>query len=173
MKRALSWCAWIVGRAGGGLPVLRTYVVGTARVVGSSMEPTLYSADIVVVTKFDYWFSGPARGDVALCRLPEHSQTETYLKRVAAVPGDTYAIRDGVAYINGEEAEEPYATGTEACEDFEVVRSPQDEYLVLGDNRLESYDSRAADVGVLSRSDFIGRARIKVWPVEQLFRGIY
>ena len=171
MKRVLSWCAWIVGALVVGY-VLRTYVVGTARVVGSSMEPTLYSADIVVVTKFDYWFSGPARGDVALCRLPEHSQTETYLKRVAAVPGDTYAIRDGVAYINGEVAEEPYATGTEACEDFEVVLAA-DEYLVLGDNRLESYDSRAADMGVLSRSDFIGRARIKVWPVEQFFRGIY
>ena len=95
MKRVLSWCAWIVGALVVGY-VLRTYVVGTARVVGSSMEPTLYSADIVVVTKFDYWFSGPARGDVALCRLPEHSQTETYLKRVAAVPGDTYAIRDGL-----------------------------------------------------------------------------
>ena len=171
MKRALSWCAWIAGALVVGY-LLRTYVIGTARVVGSSMEPTLYSADIVVVTKFDYWFSGPERGDVALCRLPEHSETETYLKRVAAVPGDTYAILNGVAYLNGVEADEPYATGTEACEDFEVTLA-EDEYLVLGDNRLESYDSRAADVGVLSRSDFIGRARIKVWPLEQFFRPIY
>ena len=91
---------------------------------------------------------------------------------MAAVPGDTYAIRDGVAYLNGVAADEPYATGTEACEDFEVTLA-DDEYLVLGDNRLESYDSRAADVGVLSRSDFIGRARVKVWPIEQFFRGIY
>ena len=171
MKRALSWCAWIVGALVVGY-LLRTYVVGTARVVGSSMEPTLYSSDIVMVTKFDYWFSGPSRGDVTLCRLPEHSESETYLKRVAAVPGDTYAIRSGVAYLNGEVADEPYATGTDACEDFEITLA-EDEYLVLGDNRPESYDSRAADVGVLSRSDFIGRARIKVWPLEQFFRPIY
>ena len=71
MKRALSWCAWIVGALVVGY-LLRTNVVGTARVVGSSMEPTLYSSDIVMVTKFDYWFSGPSRGDVTLCRLPEH-----------------------------------------------------------------------------------------------------
>ena len=89
MKRALSWCAWIVGALVVGY-LLRTYVVGTARVVGSSMEPTLNSSDIVVVTKFDYWFSGPERGDVTLCRLPEHSESETYLKRVAAVPGDAF-----------------------------------------------------------------------------------
>ena len=161
MKRALSWCAWIAGALVVGY-LLRTYVIGTARVVGSSMEPTLYSSDIVMVTKFDYWFSGPSRGDVTLCRLPEHSESETYLKRVAAVPGDTYAIRGGVAYLNGEVA----------CEDFEITLA-EDEYLVLGDNRPESYDSRAADVGVLSRSDFIGRARIKVWPLEQFFRPIY
>ena len=117
-------------------------------------------------------FSGPSRGDVTLCRLPEHSESETYLKRVAAVPGDTYAIRGGVAYLNGEVADEPYATGNDACEDFEITLA-EDEYLVLGDNRPESYDSRAADVGVLSRSDFIGRARIKVWPLEQFFRPIY
>ena len=171
MKRALSWCAWIVGALVVGY-LLRTYVVGTARVVGSSMEPTLYSSDIVMVTKFDYWFSGPSRGDVTLCRLPEHSESETYLKRVAAVPGDTYAIRGGVAYLNGEATDEPYATGTEDCEDFEITLA-ENEYLVLGDNRLESYDSRAADVGVLSRSDFIGRARLKVWPLEQFFRPIY
>ena len=171
MKRALSWCAWIAGALVVGY-LLRTYVIGTARVVGSSMEPTLYSSDIVMVTKFDYWFSGPSRGDVTLCRLPEHSESETYLKRVAAVPGDTYAIRGGVAYLNGEVADEPYATGNDACEDFEITLA-EDEYLVLGDNRPESYDSRAADVGVLSRSDFIGRARIKVWPLEQFFRPIY
>ena len=112
------------------------------------------------------------RGDVTLCRLPEHSESETYLKRVAAIPGDTYAIRGGVAYLNGEVADEPYATGTEGCEDFEVTLA-ENEYLVLGDNRLESYDSRAADVGVLSRADFIGRARLKVWPLEQFFRPIY
>ena len=91
---------------------------------------------------------------------------------MAAIPGDTYAIRGGVAYLNGEVADEPYATGTEGCEDFEITLA-ENEYLVLGDNRLESYDSRAADVGVLSRADFIGRARLKVWPLEQFFRPIY
>lgn len=169
MKRTASWLLWVFGALALGL-LVREFVLGTARVVGTSMEPTLYSSDIVLVTKFDYWFSQPQRGDVALCRLPDRD--ETYLKRVAAVPGDTYAISDGVAYLNGEVADEPYATGTSSCEDFEITLA-QDEYLVLGDNRLESYDSRAEDVGVLSRADFIGRARFKLWPIERFFRGIY
>ncbi|NLF28559.1 MAG: signal peptidase I [Clostridiales bacterium] len=169
MRRAASWWAWILGAVVVGL-IVRDQVFGTARVIGSSMEPTLYNTDIVLLTRFDYWFSGPSRGDVALCLLPGREQT--YLKRVAAVPGDSYAIRGGVAYLNGEALREAYATGTERCEDFQITLD-EGEYLVLGDNRLESYDSRAADVGVLSRRDFIGRVRFQLWPIEKFFRGIY
>ena len=118
------------------------------------MEPTLNSSDIVVVTKFDYLSSGPSRGDVTLCRLPEHSESETYLKRVAAIPGDTYAIRGGVAYLNGEVADEPYATGTDACEDFEVTLA---EKRISRPGRQPPGELRQPrrDVGVLSKSDFI------------------
>ena len=68
MKRTASWLLWVFGALALGL-LVREFVLGTARVVGTSMEPTLYSSDIVLVTKFDYWFSQPQRGDVALCRL--------------------------------------------------------------------------------------------------------
>jgi signal peptidase I len=169
MKRALSWGVWILGALVVGF-LMREYVVGTARVVGSSMEPTLYNTDIVLLTKFDYWLSGPRRGDVALCTLPGREQT--YLKRVAAVPGDSFQIFEGVAYLNGEAIDERYASGTEYCDDY-AVSLGMGEYLVLGDNRLESYDSRAEDVGVLAEEDFIGRARFHLWPIEKFFFGIY
>lgn len=169
MKRTISWCAWILGALVVGF-LVREHVLGTSRVIGSSMEPTLYSLDVVLISKFDYWLSGPERGDVTLCKLPGREQT--YLKRVSAIPGDSYAIRDGVAYLNGQMMDEMYAVGTEFCDDYEITLG-EGEYIVLGDNRRESYDSRASDVGVLSREDFIGRARFRVWPIEKFFRGIY
>ena len=163
MKRYLSWVAWIAAAILLGF-LLRRFVVVTTRVAGTSMQDALQPTDIVLVTKFDYWFSGPQRGDVVQCRLPERSAS--YLKRVVAVPGDTFEIREVVAYLNGQTLTEPYAVGTDQCEDFQV-RLEEDEYLVLGDNRLESYDSRAEDVGLLSRSDFIGKARWVIWPFER------
>lgn len=167
MKRCLRFAVWIAIAIALGF-CLRTYVLGTSRVLGTSMQPTLKPNDIVLITKYSYWFSSPSRGDVALCYLP--NRESTYVKRVVAVPGDTFEIRDGSSYLNGEILQEGYAVDTQLCPDYAVTLDAG-EYLVLGDNRPESYDSRASDVGVLSEEDFIGRARMVVWPFDR-FRGL-
>jgi hypothetical protein len=89
------------------------------------MEPTLYSSDIVLVTKFDYWFNGPQRGEVALCRLPDHSESETYLKRVAAVPGDleprdagddsSLTLEDAASQDSADGTDDKYNYNAESC----------------------------------------------------------
>jgi len=167
MKRWMRWSLWIAAAIVLGI-FMRQRVLGAARVAGTSMEPTLAPNDIVLVTKFSYWFSAPERGDIVLCYLPDREST--YLKRIIAVPGDAFSIKDGVSYLNGEQLTETYAVNNASSSDYSVALGA-DEYLVLGDNRPESYDSRASDVGLLSRKDFIGRARMVVWPFDR-FRGL-
>ena len=99
------------------------------------------------------------RFDVVLCRYP--NRKELFVKRVIGLPGDEVIYQDGHGYINGTALSEPYATGP--FEDYSAVLG-EDEYLVLGDNRGESYDSRAEDMGFLSADCFLGRVRCVLWP---------
>ncbi len=134
-----------------------------------SMEPTVHVGDRIAVSKLAYGLrvpvadvyaferGGPGRGDVVVLESPEDGRV--LLKRVVAVPGDTVAIRDGVAFIDGVRAFDPHAV-TETIDgggpDFGPTRIPDDSYLVLGDNRGNSKDSRM--FGLVARPRILGRA---------------
>ena len=161
MKRVLKAVAWLAAAVLLCL-LLRTFVFHTARVEGSSMENTLCSGDFVLITRFDYLFGNtPERGDIVECRFPDRSGV--YIKRVIGLPGDEVIYKDGRGYINGELISESYATGP--FEDYSAVLG-EDEYLVLGDNRGEIYDSRAEEIGFLSADCFLGRVRCVLWPFK-------
>ena len=138
---------------------VRIYVFHVVRVEGTSMETTLNSGDLAVVTRFDYRLGRPRRGDVVECRFP--GREGTYLKRVIGLPGETVEIIDSRVYIDGVPLSEPYATGASA--DYRAELGMND-YLVLGDNRAESYDSRAGDMGMIHRKDILGRVRFAFPP---------
>ena len=133
------------------------------RVEGASMAGTLESGEVALVTLYDYRLRAPARGEVVECRFP--GRDGAYLKRLIGLPGEAVEIRDGRTYIDGEPLSEPYATGP--FEDYSIELGP-DEYLVLGDNRAESYDSRAEDIGPIHRNDFLGRVRCALWPLRNI-----
>ena len=140
------------------------FVVHLVRVSGTSMVDTLRNGDIVLVSRFDYRFGHtPQRGDIVECAFPGRSAT--YIKRVIGLPGEQVEIRDGLTYIDGVLLSEPYLTG--AAEDYQVQLGA-DEYLVMGDNRTESYDSRASDMGMLRQEHFLGRVRMILWPFRKL-----
>ena len=141
---------------------LRRWALLPVRVVGASMEPTLLSGECVLATRFDYLREAPERGDVVLCALP--GREGQYIKRVIGLPGETVRIVSGQTYIDGQPLAEAYATPADA--DFEAALGA-DEYLVLGDNRPASYDSREEDIGSLASSDFLGRVRCVVWPPDR------
>ena len=162
----MGWLAVIALALGLGLAA-RSWLICPVRVVGTSMEPTLRDGELVLVTKFDYLRAKPARGDVVLCRLP--GRAGEYVKRVIGLPGETVRIASGQVYIDGAPLEEPYAAPAER----DYARAPgEDEYLVMGDNRPASYDSREDDVGSLNSGDFLGRARRVLWPRERFFAGV-
>ena len=142
--------------------LLRLFVFHLVRIQGSSMEDTLCSGEIALVTSFDYRFGAkPARGDVVECRFP--GRVDTYVKRVIGLPGETVELREGKTYIDGAAVSEPYVFSI--AEDYSISLG-ENAYLVLGDNRCESYDSRAADMGPIGKEDILGRVRLCVWPLH-------
>lgn len=161
-RRRLILAAVIVLLAALAGLALRHFVFGVVRVAGASMRDTLVGGDVVLVTRLDYRGREPARGDVVECRFP--SRADTYLKRVIALPGDEVAFVGGQLQINGERVDEPYLSTPTG--DF-AASLGEDEYLALGDNRADSYDSRMADMGPISREDILGRARWIILPLSR------
>lgn len=142
----------------------RRFGVALVRVTGSSMEGTLQSGDLALVTRWDYAHGElPRRGDVVECRFP--GRADSYIKRVIGLPGEDVVFQDGTLVVNGQSVAEPYVSSP--TEDY-VVRLKDGEFLVLGDNRAESYDSRMSDMGMLSGADFLGRVRWVIWPLGRI-----
>ena len=159
MRRRLTIALLTIALAAAAGLLLRHYAVGTVRVAGSSMEETLMGGDLALVTRET---GSPGRGDVVECRFP--GRTGTYVKRIVALPGDSVVFSGGQLSINGEAVDEPYASS--ATEDY-AVQLGEDEYLALGDNRQESYDSRMEDMGPIAREDILGRVRWILYPLNR------
>lgn len=143
--------------------LLHAFVFHTVRIEGTSMVDTLRSGDIVLVTRFDYRTGEAERGDIVECSF--HGRSGTYIKRVIGLPGETVEIIDSRVYINGAPISEPYATGP--SEDYRAELG-EDQYLLLGDNRAESYDSRADDMGCIGKENLLGRVRCVLWPFRKI-----
>lgn len=137
----------------------RERLATSVRVAGSSMEDTLCSGDAVLVLRL---YEEPKRGDVVQCSFP--GRDGTYVKRVIGLPGETVDFRDGALHIDGRVISEPYVSSH--TEDFHAVLGA-DDYLVLGDNRAESYDSRAEDMGCISARNLLGRVCWILWPLNR------
>ena len=146
-----------------------TFVGQRTEVSGSSMETTLSDKDQLIVDKMTYRFRDPKRYEIVV--FPYQYQENTYyIKRIIGLPGETVQILSGMVYIDGMRLDEHY--GNEIMENPGIAEEPlklgEDEYFVLGDNRNNSSDSRASDVGLIHRKDLIGRAWIRVWPLSQI-----
>ncbi len=139
---------------------LRRWVVGTVRVAGVSMQQTLMADDVALITRFDYRADRrPQRGDVVQCTFPGRS--DTYIKRVIGLPGEAIRFSEGTLTVDGVPVEEPYVSTLTG--DYRI-RLGEGEYLLLGDNRAESYDSRMPDMGPVRADAFLGRVRCVIWP---------
>lgn len=143
--------------------LLRTFVVSFYRVLGPSMQPTFYTDERLLVDKISYHFGEIRRFDVVVCHYP--GSDDYYVKRVIALPGDTIWIDEGVVYVNGEELEEPYVVNRDDTSMPETV-VPADSYMVFGDNRADSMDSRS--IGAISRDAIVGRAVAVTWPISRI-----
>ena len=157
MKRLLTGLLVMAIAVGLGFAA-RTWLFTTVRIAGSSMEDTLLSGDLLLLTRF----SEPERGSVMQCTFTGRSGS--YIKRVVGLPGDTIEFAKGQLIVNGRPLSEPYVSSE--TENMRITLG-EDEYFVLGDNRAESYDSRAEDMGCIHRDQFFGRARWILFPLSR------
>lgn len=145
-----------------------TFVGQRTQVIGDSMYPTLHDNDNLIVDKISYRFSEPERYDIIV--FPYQYEEKTYyIKRIIGLPGETVQVIDGYVYINGKQLDENYGRSVMETAGLaaDEIKLGDNEYFLLGDNRNESSDSRMPDVGNIKREDIIGRAFIRIWPLNK------
>ena len=166
-REILSWGLYLVVIFGLTYLIV-TYVGQRTSVSGSSMETTLSDGDNLIVDKISYRFRAPKRYEIIVFPFKQAENTY-YIKRIIGLPGETVQVKDGYVYINGKKLDEHY--GHELMDKAGIAEEPvllgDDEYFVLGDNRNHSSDSRDPSVGVLKKEDLIGRAWIRIWPLNK------
>lgn len=149
------------------LPI-RLLVAQPFIVSGSSMVPTFENNQYLIVDQISYRFHEPERGDVIVFRFPLDT-SKFFIKRVIGLPNEKVVIESGKVAIfdadgNETDLNEPYLNNV--SHDSMSVTLKADEYFVMGDNRNASSDSRSW--GVLPRENIIGKALIRLLPVDTL-----
>ncbi|MCX8163947.1 MAG: signal peptidase I [Aquificaceae bacterium] len=163
---------------------IRAFLVQAYNIPSGSMKPTLLVGDFILVNKLVYKLSEPQRGDIVVFKWPLNPQID-FIKRIVGMPGDTLEIRGERVYINGQELplkflgvvredgmakliyEETLPNGVKhkialydspfiPRRDVYYAKIPEGHYLVLGDNRDNSEDSRYW--GLLPRENIVGKA---------------
>ena len=152
-----------------GTYLLITFVGQRTSVSGSSMEPTLSNNDQLILDKISYRFSEPQRFDIIVFPF-QYAEKTFYVKRIIGLPGETVQIDlQGNIYINGQILNEDYGKETInfAGLAVEPITLGDDEYFVMGDNLNNSSDSRDPSVGNIRRSNIIGKAWVRIWPLNK------
>ena len=148
---------------------VRTFVAEARYIPSTSMLPTLEVNDRLLVEKVGYRFGSPERGEIVVFEATEELQRQGYndafIKRIIGLPGETIEVSGGIVYIDGEPLAEDYIADQPEYQ-FGPVTIPDDQYIVLGDNRNNSLDSHAW--GFVPADNIIGRATIRFWPFDRI-----
>ena len=188
---AIDWVVTIAGAVAIVLAI-KAWVVNPYRIPSSSMEPTLHCArpavgceastsDRVLANRFIYRFRDPKRGEIVVFMTPKLALQEcgsqgTFVKRLIGEPGDVWEERNGFVYINGKKLDEPYVKASRRDTQSLTLRDipptntythiPKDYYLMMGDNRSSSCDSRRW--GLVPRKNLIGKVFATYWPPSRI-----
>ncbi|WP_175482525.1 signal peptidase I [Thermoflavimicrobium dichotomicum] len=142
--------------------VVRTFLFQPVPLSGPSMLPTFHQGNWVVINKWIYALYQPKRGEIVIFYGPHQ---RIYIKRVIAVGGDIIEAHGGKIYINRKQVQERYLSHTYTT-NFPPQKVPVGKLFVMGDNRLNSLDSR--DFGPISIKQLVGRADLIIWPWAEM-----
>ena len=162
-NKALSGTVYVLTIVAAVAVLIATLVLPVLQIEGTSMEPTLYNGDIVLLMKTNRF----DRGD--LCGFTWNNKL--LIKRVIGLPGDWIEIdTDGTIYLNGDKLEEPYVEQKALGEcDLEFpYQVPQEQFFVIGDMRESSIDSRNTVIGCIPKEQIVGKVFFRVWPFSRL-----
>ena len=145
------------------------FLIRVIDVSGSSMNPTLYNGDKMIVSDVFY---KPKAGDVVVFRSDTYDPNKALVKRIIATEGQEINIdfSTGTVYIDGEPIEEDYiAELTRNKLDFFGPKTvPDGCVFVMGDNRNKSTDSRKSEIGMVDERTILGRVYCVIFPLEEL-----
>jgi signal peptidase I len=189
-RSAIDWIVTIVAAVGIVLAV-KAWIVNPYKIPSSSMEPTLHcarpelgceagSSDRILANRFIYRFRDPKRFEIAVFHPPPRANLEcpggggVYVKRIVGVPGDRWEEKNGYVYVDGKRLDEPYvqaARRDRRSVDLNQLLPgatviPKDDYIMMGDNRSQSCDSR--DWGFVPRKNIVGEVFLTYWPPGRL-----
>lgn len=157
VRRQLVQCGVVAMLSLAGYLIISHFVLQSVRVIGVSMSPTLRNSGFYLLNRCVYLVRDPRPNDIVVIRDPLDQSYS--VKRIIAGSGDSVYIKGGHVYVNGRELVEPYVPQDMPTYTFErrpelIVRCGQQEYFLLGDNRMNSTDSRA--YGPVSRRNILG-----------------
>lgn len=134
---------------------------------GESMMPTLQHKDWLITSNFLY---EPENEDIIVLAKDSFLDGKMIVKRIIATEGQEIDIdfERGIVYVDGEALDEPYiADKTHREMNFSFpARVPEDSVFVMGDNRNHSADSRDASLGMVHKSNILGRVILRIWPIK-------
>jgi len=145
--------------------LIRTFIATPVIVAGDSMVPTLEDNQILLLNKINYNFNEIERYDIVVIKVGKSE----IIKRIIGLPGETVEYRNNTLYIDGHEVDNQYNYDTD---DFTLKsicncdKIPKDKYLVLGDNRTVSSDSRI--MGLIDQENILGNVNISIWPIKKV-----
>ena len=140
--------------------LIKQFIIVPIRVNGSSMNNTLYDGDIMILDKISYRFSDIKRFDIVVIK----KNNEYLIKRVIGLPSEKVVYKDNKLYINDVLIEENFLH--KKTDDYvleEII--PNDYYFVLGDNRIDSLDSRY--IGLISKKEILGKTSLILFPFKR------
>ena len=135
-------------------------------VKGQSMEPNFENSNYLIVDELSFRFRDPQRGEVVVFRYPKNI-SQRFIKRIIGLPGDKIEVKAGSIMVNDQVLDESkyLPSGVQTPGNIQISLD-ENEYFVLGDNRISSFDSR--QWGLLPRKNIIGRVLIRAWPITTL-----
>lgn len=153
---------------------IRYYLVQPFFVKGASMENNFHDGDYLLIDEISYRFNEPSRGDVIVFRYPENP-SQFFIKRIVGLPGETIEIKNNKVIIynsksskEGLTLKEDYLSASQRTDGNLLVKLGDNEFYVLGDNRLQSSDSRRW--GKLDKKFITGRAFVRLWPLNSIIQ---
>ena len=144
--------------------IVAIYVVSFQEVIGPSMNNTLKSGDITVVNKLVFRLRNIKRNEIVSLKKDD----KIIVKRIIGLPGEHIEYKDNILYVDGKKISDSRSSSTKdfKLESIGYDTIPKDMYLVLGDNRTNSSDSRT--FGLVKKSDIIGKVNIRIYPFNKI-----
>lgn len=144
--------------------IVAIYVVSFQEVIGPSMNDTLKSGDITVVNKLVYRLRNIKRNEIVSLKKDD----KVMVKRIIGLPGEHIEYKDNILYVDGKKISDSRSASTKdfKLESIGYETIPKDMYLVLGDNRTNSSDSRT--FGLVKKSDIIGKVNMRIYPFNKI-----